>query len=153
MTSRHDGSEPSSPLGGPQDPADTTQHEQSRSDEPWESPSDKPTAKEKTAAIKEQTLAKAKQATSQVREKAAQASELAKNKTPEPLMHTAAQTAAHVRDTAARAGHLAADKTPEAVREKAAHAAGSKWTPLLSAGAALLVFVLVRRSRRNRCGG
>ncbi|WP_159040680.1 MULTISPECIES: hypothetical protein [unclassified Streptomyces] len=102
---------------------------------------------------KEHAVAKAKQASAQVREKAGHTTELAKGKTPELLMHTATQTAEHVREAASRAGHLAADKTPDAVREKAAraaHAAGSKWTAVLSAGFALLVFLLMRRSRRNR---
>lgn len=152
MTSKNDGSEFPFPSGEPPE-AEHTVGEPGQVDEPSAGSDGKTTAKEKAAAVKEHTIAKAKQATTQVREKAGHTAELAKSKTPEPILHTATQTAAHVRDTAYRAGHLAADKTPDAVREKAVratHAAGSKWTPLLTAGIALIVFLLVRRSRRNR---
>ncbi|MFD3538608.1 hypothetical protein ACFWUQ_03800 [Streptomyces sp. NPDC058662] len=152
MTSQHDGNEPSASSGEPL-------REQPAPGEPGRADAGAPadadtgsTAKEKTAALKDHTLARAKQAAAELRDKAGQATEAAKSRTPEPLLTTATHTAAHVRDTASRAGHLAADKTPDAVREKAAqaaHAAGSKWTPLLSAGAALLIFLLVRRMRRS----
>ncbi|MGW6691348.1 DUF3618 domain-containing protein [Streptomyces sp. NPDC054961] len=157
MTSQHDGNEPSSPAGDPPE-KERTQGAPGPAGDP--SADGRTTAKEKTAELKEHTIARARQAGAQVREKAGHATELAKSKTPEPLLSTATHTAAHVRDTAAhvrdsasRAGHLAADKTPDAVRERAyqaAHAAGSKWTPVLSAGLALLIFLLVRHSRRNR---
>ncbi|WP_411109307.1 hypothetical protein [Streptomyces sp. c-19] len=152
MNSQHDGTESSFPSGEPPE-AEYAAGEPGQVDEPSAGADGKTTAKEKAAAVKEHSIAKAKQATTQVREKAGHTAELAKSKTPEPILHTATQTAAHVRDTAYRAGHLAADKTPDAVREKAvhaAHAAGSKWTPLLTAGIALLALLLVRRSRRNR---
>ncbi|MFD7554334.1 hypothetical protein ACFV9E_07300 [Streptomyces sp. NPDC059835] len=151
MTSRHNANESSSPSGEPPE-AENTQSGPGQTEEPSGGTDGKTTAKEKAAALKEHTISKAKQATAQVREKAGHTTELAKSKTPEPLLHTATQTAEHVRDAASRAGHLAADKTPDAVREKAtraAHAAGSKWTPLLSAGIALLVFLLMRHRRRN----
>ncbi|MFE9634102.1 hypothetical protein [Streptomyces sp. NPDC006463] len=138
MTSQPDGDESSSPPEEPQEVEPT--HGKAR-------------AKEKTAEIKEHTIARAKQATAQVREKAEQATQLAKDKAPEPLLHTATHTAEHVHDAAVRARHLAADKTPEAVRERAAqaaHRARSKWTPLLAAGAAFLVFLFLRRCRQNR---
>ncbi|MEU2117909.1 hypothetical protein ABZ567_20160 [Streptomyces sp. NPDC016459] len=106
MTSPHDSNESPYPSGEPGAGADG-----------------QPTAKERTAAIKDHTIAAAKQATAQARAKAGHATELAKNKTPEPLLHTVNQTASHVRDTARRAGHLAADKTPDAVRAKAAQTA------------------------------
>ncbi|MEF9881608.1 hypothetical protein [Streptomyces sp. P9-A4] len=152
MTSRHDGNEFLFPSGEPPEGVYTV-GEPGQVDEPSARADGKSTAKEKAAAVKEHTIAKAKQATTQVREKAGHTAELAKGKTPEQILHAATQTAAHVRDTASRAGHLAADKTPDGVREKTvrtAHAAGSKWTPLLTAGIALVVFLLVRRSRRNR---
>ncbi|MCX5232777.1 hypothetical protein ABZY16_16315 [Streptomyces sp. NPDC006553] len=152
MTSQQDGNEFSFPSGEPPE-AEYTVGEPGQVDEPSAGADGKITAKDKAAAVKEHTIAKAKQATTQVREKAGHTAELAKSRTPEPILHTATQTAAHVRDTAHRAGHLAADKTPDAVREnavRAAHAAGSKWTPLLTAGIVLLVFLLMRHSRRNR---
>ncbi|MFE2560203.1 hypothetical protein ACFXGT_30125 [Streptomyces sp. NPDC059352] len=152
MTSQHDGNESSSPSGEPPE-TEHTLGEPGQVDASSAGADGKTTAKEKAAAVKEHTIAKAKQATTQVREKAGHTADLAKSRTPEPILHTATQTAAHVRDTANRAGHLAADKTPDVVREKAAHAAhaaGSKWTPLLAAGIATLVFLLMRRSRRNR---
>ncbi|WP_128643151.1 hypothetical protein [Streptomyces sp. SS] len=151
MTSQQDGNESSPPSGEPPE-AEDTRGEPGQVDEPSAGADGKTTAREKAATVKEHTIARAKQATTQVREKVGHTAELAKSKTPEPILHTATQTAAHVRDTASRAGHLAADKTPDAVREQAAHAAhatGSKWTPLLAAGIALLVFLLMRRSRRN----
>ncbi|MEV6247601.1 hypothetical protein AB0M38_15560 [Streptomyces sp. NPDC051742] len=152
MTSQHDGNEFPFPSGEPPE-AEYTASEPGQVDEPSAAADGKTTAKEKAAAVKEHSIARAKQATTQVREKAGHTAELAKSKTPEPILHTATQTAAHVRDTAHRAGQLAADRTPDAVREKAvraAHTAGSKWTPLLTAGIALLAFLLMRRSRRNR---
>ncbi|WP_328923446.1 hypothetical protein OG429_01520 [Streptomyces sp. NBC_00190] len=150
MTRQHDDNESSSPSEEPQAAEPTG--ELGQADEPWALPDGKATARERTAALKEHTIAKAKQAAHQVHEKTGQATELAKSKTPEPVLHTAEQTAAHVRDTASRAGHIAADKTPDAVREKAAqaaHVARSKWTALIPVGVALLVFVLIRHSRRN----
>ncbi|MET9465689.1 hypothetical protein ABZY44_12935 [Streptomyces sp. NPDC006544] len=151
MTSQHDGNESSSPSGESPE-GERTQGRPGQADESSAGADGKTTPQEKAAAVKEHAIARARQATAQVREKAGHATELAKSKTPEPLLSTATHTAAHVRDTASRAGHRAADKTPDAVREKAAqaaHAAGSKWTPVISAGLALLVFLLVRRSRRN----
>ncbi|MGW5852056.1 DUF3618 domain-containing protein [Streptomyces sp. NPDC055254] len=150
MTSQYDGDESSRPSGEPPE-GEAHQVAPDPAREPWAGDG-KPTAKERTAATKDHTVAAAKQATAQARAKAGHATELAKSKTPEPLLHTATQTAAHVRDTACRAGHLAADKTPDVVREKAAraaHAAGSKWTALASAAVALLVFVLVRRRHNH----
>ncbi|MFB7861589.1 hypothetical protein [Streptomyces sp. NPDC056069] len=152
MTSQHDGNESSFPSGEPPE-GEYAQGEPGQVDGPWAGPDGKTTAREKAAAVKEHTIARAKQATTQVREKVGHTAELAKSKAPEPIVHTATQTAAHIRDTASRAGHLAADKTPDAVREKAAraaHATGSKWTPLVTTGIALFVFLLMRRSRRNR---
>ncbi|MFB7542047.1 hypothetical protein ACFC0N_19405 [Streptomyces zaomyceticus] len=152
MTSQHDGNESSFPSGEPPE-GEYAQGEPGQVDDPWAGADSKSTAKEKAAAVKEHTIARAKQATTQVREKVGHTAELAKSRTPEPILHTATQTAAHVRDTASRAGHLAADKTPDAVRGKAAraaHATGSKGTPLFAAGIALLVFLLMRHSRRNR---
>ncbi|MET9470222.1 DUF3618 domain-containing protein [Streptomyces sp. NPDC006544] len=80
-------------------------------------------AKEKTAAVKEEAAAKAAQVADQIRTTAGQAAQLVADKAPDPLMEKAGQAA-----TAARANR----------------------TPLLAAGAVLMVFLLVRRSRGRR---
>ncbi|MFB6615061.1 hypothetical protein ACIGFK_38945 [Streptomyces sp. NPDC085524] len=150
MTSQPDGNDASSPAEGPGDGDRSHADPTAPGTDTGET---RPGAEERAASVKDRAVEMAQQARDQVRDAAGQATRLAKEKTPEPLLHTATQTAAHVRETASRAGHLAADKTPDAVRERAAqaaHTAQSKWTPLISAGIALLVFLLVRRARRNR---
>ncbi|MDX3539622.1 DUF3618 domain-containing protein [Streptomyces sp. MB09-01] len=80
-------------------------------------------AKEKTAAVKEQAAEKAAVVAGQIRAKA----------------HHAAQ--------------LVNDTTPEQVRDRAGRAASvarANRTPLLVAGVALVVLLMVRRSRRSR---
>nr|WSX48013.1 hypothetical protein OG409_03035 [Streptomyces sp. NBC_00974] len=77
-------------------------------------------AKEKTAAVKEEAAAKAAQIADRIRVTAGQAARLVKDRAPDPLLEKAGRAAA-----AARANR----------------------TPLLTAGAALTVFLLVRRSR------
>ncbi|MFF3214472.1 DUF3618 domain-containing protein [Streptomyces sp. NPDC002886] len=99
-------------------------------------------AKEKTALVSEQ-----------IREKAGQAVHLVKDNTPDPVLEKTVQAAAQLRDGAAKAGQYAADKTPDPLLEKAgqaATAARANRTPLLVAGAAVVAFLLVRRSRGRR---
>ncbi|MFE5722814.1 hypothetical protein [Streptomyces erythrochromogenes] len=110
-------------------------------------------AKEKVAEIKEQAAEKTTHVTGPLREKAGQAAQLVKDNAPDSVLDKAAHAAAQVRDTAARAGHLAAEKTPGPVREKAVTAATvarANRTPLIAAAAALVVFLVLRRSRRHR---
>ncbi|WP_405785818.1 DUF3618 domain-containing protein [Streptomyces sp. NBC_01367] len=80
-------------------------------------------AKEKTAAVKGQAAEKAALVSDQIREKTGHAARLVKDMTPDPLLEKAGQAA-----TAARANR----------------------TPLLAVGAAVVVFLLVRRSRGRR---
>ncbi|MEV0989580.1 DUF3618 domain-containing protein [Streptomyces sp. NPDC049949] len=79
--------------------------------------------KEKAAAVKDQAAEKAALVSDQIREKAGDAAQLVKDKTPDPLLEKADQAA-----TAARANR----------------------TPLLLVAAAVVVLVLVRRSRGHR---
>ncbi|MGW3056372.1 hypothetical protein ACWC98_10545 [Streptomyces goshikiensis] len=102
--------------------------------------------------MKQQTTKKASLIADQIREKAGQAAELVRGKTPDPVRDKTAQAAAQVWDSATRAGQYAADKTPDSLVEKAGQAAtvarGNR-TPLLIVGAAIITFVLIRRSRRR----
>ncbi|MFD3808364.1 DUF3618 domain-containing protein [Streptomyces sp. NPDC058619] len=110
-------------------------------------------AKEKTAAVKGQAAEKVALVTDQIRVKAGQAAQLAKAKTPDPVLEKTAQAAAQVRETASKAGQYAVDNTPDPLLEKAgqaATAARANRTPLLAVGAAVIVFLLVRRSRGRR---
>ncbi|WP_374777402.1 DUF3618 domain-containing protein [Streptomyces sp. NBC_01310] len=110
-------------------------------------------AKEKTAAVKGQAAETAALVSEQIREKTGHAVQLVKAKTPDPLLEKTAQAAVHVREGAAKAGQYATDKTPDPLLEKAgqaATAARANRTPLLVAGAAVVVFLLVRRHRGRR---
>lgn len=81
-------------------------------------------AKEKTAAIKGQAAEQAALVSGQIREKTEQAARLVKDKTPDPVLEKAEQAA-----TAARVNR----------------------TPLLAVGAAaVVILLLVRRSRGRR---
>ncbi|MGW6982570.1 DUF3618 domain-containing protein [Streptomyces sp. NPDC054932] len=80
-------------------------------------------AKEKTAAVKEQAAEKTAQVADQIRVQTQHAAQLVRNTTPDPVLHKAGQVA-----TVARANR----------------------TPLLVAGAALVVLLLVRRGRGRR---
>ncbi|MER5312603.1 DUF3618 domain-containing protein [Streptomyces sp. NPDC002773] len=105
------------------------------------------------ADVKAQAKEKATLVGDQLREKAAHAAQLVKNKTPDPVLDKAAHAAAQVRETATRAGQLAAEKTPDPVREKAESAATmakANRTPLVAAAVAFVVFLLLRRSQRCR---
>ncbi|MFE9928615.1 DUF3618 domain-containing protein [Streptomyces sp. NPDC005533] len=80
-------------------------------------------AKEKAAAVKDQAAEKAALVSEQIRETAGHAVQLVKAKTPDPLLEKADQAV-----TAARANR----------------------TPLLVAGAVVVVFLLIRRGRGGR---
>lgn len=80
-------------------------------------------AREKTAAMKQQAAEKAGVVADQIRTKTRHAAQLVKDTTPEPVLDTAG---------------------------RAASVARANRKPLLVAGAALAVLLLVRRSRRSR---
>ncbi|MEJ8646150.1 DUF3618 domain-containing protein [Streptomyces sp. MS1.HAVA.3] len=80
-------------------------------------------AKEKTAAVKEQAAEKTALVADQIRVQTQHAAQLVKDTTPDPVLDRAGQVA-----TVARANRK----------------------PLLVAGVALLVLLMVRRSRRSR---
>ncbi|MEU9160487.1 DUF3618 domain-containing protein [Streptomyces sp. NPDC048424] len=110
-------------------------------------------AKEKAAAVKGQAAEKAALVSDQIRETAQQAAQAVKDKTPDPLLEKTVQAAVHVRQSAAKAGQYATDKAPDPLLERAGQAATAvrtNRTPLLVAGAAVAVFLLVRRSRGRR---
>lgn len=73
--------------------------------------------------MKQETAEKAYLITDQIREKAGQAAQLVKDKTPDFFLEKSALAAAHVCDSATRAGQYAADKTPDPLLEKAGQAA------------------------------
>ncbi|MFI5672840.1 DUF3618 domain-containing protein [Streptomyces sp. NPDC051704] len=110
-------------------------------------------AKKKAAAVKGQAAEKAALASDQIRQKGEEAVQLVKDNTPDPLLKKTAEAAAHVRENATKAGQYAAGKTPDPFLEKAGHAATvarANRTPLLAIGAAVVVLLLVRRSRGRR---
>ncbi|PWK64800.1 hypothetical protein BCL76_114122 [Streptomyces sp. CG 926] len=109
--------------------------------------------KERTVAVKEQATKKAEQLTDQLRETAAHAAQLVKDRAPGPVLDKAAQAAAQVRETTSRAGHLASEKAPGPLVDqagRAAAAARANRTALLTFGAVVVVFALIRRSRDRR---
>ncbi|MET9881347.1 DUF3618 domain-containing protein [Actinacidiphila glaucinigra] len=78
--------------------------------------------------------------------------ELVREKTPEPARDKAVKAVGRMRLRAVHAGRLARAKAP-AVRARAgwgARAARAHRAPLLGAGAAMGVLLLVRRARRRR---
>ncbi|MER5411929.1 hypothetical protein ACFWB2_39685 [Streptomyces virginiae] len=103
--------------------------------------------------MKQHTAEQASLIADRMRGKAERAARLVRDRTPDPVLDKTVQAAAQVWDGAARAGRYAADKTPEPLLEKAGRAAtvarGNR-TALLLAGAAVMGFVLVRRSRGRR---
>ncbi|MFE9928486.1 DUF3618 domain-containing protein [Streptomyces sp. NPDC005533] len=80
-------------------------------------------AKERTAAVKEQAAEKTALVADQIRAQTQHAAQLVKDTTPDPVLHKAGQVA---------------------------EAARAHRKPLLAAGVALLVLLLVRRGRRSR---
>ncbi|MFB7979869.1 hypothetical protein [Streptomyces vinaceus] len=103
--------------------------------------------------MKQETTEKVSLIADQIREKAGQAAQLVRDKTPDPVVDKTTQAAAQVWDSAARVGQFAADKASDPLLEKAgqaATAARGKRTPLLIAGAVVIAFVLARRGSRGR---
>ncbi|WP_445269651.1 hypothetical protein [Streptomyces sp. DSM 41634] len=106
-----------------------------------------------TAAVREQAVETTALVTGQIQAKARQAAHLVKDRTPDRVRDRAAQASGFLARAVLRAGRLTAEKTPDPVLHKAgrtARAARAHRTPLLAAGAALAVFVLVRRGRGRR---
>ncbi|RSS45416.1 DUF3618 domain-containing protein [Streptomyces sp. WAC07061] len=71
----------------------------------------------------------------------------------EQAAEQAALLTGHLRDKATQAAELIKDKTPDPVLDKAASAATltrSNRTPLLVAATALALFLLLRRNRRHK---
>ncbi|MFH9725996.1 hypothetical protein ACH4M4_23985 [Streptomyces sp. NPDC017254] len=109
-------------------------------------------ARGQAAAVKEQAIGKATHVTGQIRDRAGQAKQLLKEKTPDPVLDKATHTATQVHDAASRAGQFAAERAPEPVRERTGRlvaTARANRTPLILA-AALVVLLLVGRGRRAR---
>ncbi|MFJ4773059.1 DUF3618 domain-containing protein [Streptomyces uncialis] len=99
--------------------------------------------------VREQAAGKA----AQLRDAAARAKQLVKEKTPDPVVDRATRTAAQVRNAASRAGELAASGAPGTLPERSGRIAAEAWThraPLFGVGAALVVLLVVRRGRRRR---
>ncbi|MEU0181959.1 DUF3618 domain-containing protein [Streptomyces sp. NPDC006207] len=102
--------------------------------------------------VKGRLAGRAGQAGAKAHEAASRIGELVREKTPEPARDKAVEAARRMRLQAVRAGRLARTKAP-AVRARAgrtARAARSHRAPLLGAGAAMGVLLLVRRARRRR---
>ncbi|MEV7558346.1 hypothetical protein [Streptomyces sp. NPDC089795] len=103
--------------------------------------------------MKEEAAKKAAQLTDQIRETAEHAAQLVKDRTPSPVLDKAAEAAAQVRETTTRAGHLASEKAPGPLLNQAARAATAaraNRTTLLTVGAVVVVFALIRRGRGRR---
>ncbi|MCC0093470.1 hypothetical protein K7B10_01390 [Streptomyces flavotricini] len=103
--------------------------------------------------MKQHTTEQAALIADQIREKAGQAAQLVRGKTPEPVLDKAAQAAAQVWDSATRVGQYAAGKAPDPLLQKggrAATVARGNRTPLLIAGVVIIALALARRSRGRR---
>ncbi|MFE1318750.1 hypothetical protein [Kitasatospora phosalacinea] len=110
-------------------------------------------AGEKAAAWKEQAVGTAAHLADRLREKAGRAAELARDRTPDPVLDKAGRAAAQVRDTAAQAGQLAAERAPDRLREQAATAAAAaraNRAPLLAGAAVLVAALFLLRSRGHK---
>ncbi|MER5873581.1 hypothetical protein [Streptomyces sp. NPDC002044] len=110
-------------------------------------------AQDKAVTAKEQAVRKAALVTDQIRDTAEQAARLVKDTTPDAVRDQAAQASRLVGQATARAGRFAAENTPEPVLDRAGQAAAvarANRTPLLAAGAFLVVFLLVRRGRGRK---
>lgn len=123
------GTDPAPTPAGPgsaelRDQVERTRDELGRTVEALAAKADiKAQAKEKTAAVKGRAAEKAALVTEQIHEKTGRAARLVKDKAPDPLLEKAGEAGA-----AARAHR----------------------TPLLLVGAAVVVFLLVRRGRGHR---
>ncbi|MFD3550436.1 DUF3618 domain-containing protein [Streptomyces sp. NPDC058655] len=111
-------------------------------------------ARDRAVTAKEQAAQKAALVTDQIRDTAQEAARLVKDSTPDPVLDRAAQASELAARATARAGRIAADHTPEPVLDAGGRvlgAARSNRAPLLvGVGAALAVFLLVRRGRGGR---
>ncbi|MEU9182073.1 DUF3618 domain-containing protein [Streptomyces sp. NPDC048550] len=121
--------EPRTPIGTPtpdelREQVEHTRDELGQTVEALAAKADlKAQAKEKTAAVKEQAAEKTALVADQIRVQTRHAAQLVQDTTPEPVLHKAGQVARVLR---------------------------ANRKPLLVAGAALVVFLLVRRSRGRR---
>ncbi|MER6677212.1 DUF3618 domain-containing protein [Streptomyces sp. NPDC000983] len=109
--------------------------------------------KEKTAALKQQVAERATQVTTQLQDKAAHATHVVHDKTPEPVRAKAAAASERVRVQAKHAGELAREKAPEPVREKADQGmrmARANRAPLLAGVGVVIALLLARKARRHR---
>lgn len=98
-------------------------------------------AQDKAAALKEQATAKTAELSEQTKAKAAQAAQMLQDKLPGPLKDKAALAAQQVKTQTAQAEQLWQDKAPAPVRDRR--------SPLLAAGAALIIAcVLLRRTKK-----
>ncbi|MEU1619212.1 DUF3618 domain-containing protein [Streptomyces sp. NPDC005722] len=95
---------------------------------------------------------RAGQAGAKAHEAASRIGELVREKTPGPARDKAVKAAGRLRLRAARTGRLARAKAPavRAQAKQAGRAARAHRGPLLGAGAAMGVLLLVRRARRRR---
>ncbi|MEU1449533.1 DUF3618 domain-containing protein [Streptomyces mirabilis] len=104
-------------------------------------------AKEKTAEVKEQVVAKA----GELRAKAAQAAHSVQGKLPDQVKDKAAQTAGQVREKTAQAGSVWEEKAPEPVRQQAAQGArmvrDNRKVLLAAAGATALAWLAFHRRK------
>ncbi|MFE6834835.1 hypothetical protein ACFVFI_08330 [Streptomyces sp. NPDC057705] len=110
-------------------------------------------ARGRTTAVRQQAVETTALVTGQIQAKARQAAHLVKDRTPDRVRDRAAQASGFLARAVLRAGQATAEKTPDPVlynAGRAARAARAQRTPLLAAGAALAVFVLVRRGRGRR---
>ncbi|MEU6981179.1 MULTISPECIES: hypothetical protein [unclassified Streptomyces] len=109
-------------------------------------------ARERAHALKEQAAGAATLVADRLRTTVAQAAEVVKDKTPDPLVDRAAHAAARVRHGKVPAGYLTAVKIPDQVRARVASAgttARSHRAPVLAAAAATIaVLLFLRRNRR-----
>ena len=110
-------------------------------------------AQEKSTAVRHQVSEKTAHVGAQLRDKATHAAHAVQDRTPEPVRAKAAAAGGQVRGTAVHVAELARDKAPEPVREKAGQGmrvVRANRTPLLAVGAAIIVVLMVHRSRRHR---
>ncbi|MFB7948813.1 hypothetical protein ACFC6L_28305 [Kitasatospora phosalacinea] len=136
------------------DPKGQDREKQGREERVEEEQGREEQAGKKAAEWKEQAVGTAAHLAGRLREKAGRAAEMARDRTPDPVLDKAGRAAAQVRDAAAQAGHLAAEKTPDRLREQAASAATTaaaaaraNRTPLLAGAAVLLVALFLLRGR------
>jgi hypothetical protein len=107
-------------------------------------------AKDTVATVKERAAGKAGTASGRVRHLTEQAAQRVKDRTPDAVREETARVTARLRERTVRAGRYAAVKAPDPLRdraERAVTAVRAHRAPLLTGGALLVAFLLVRRSR------